>query len=95
MPGIEESADVAQQVLVERGWAAERQRQSVRHERNAFAEMPQVARQLAAGMNPVLRRQLEEIDACRAACAELRQQGTPESETGAGNGVAREFLGLR
>jgi hypothetical protein len=57
--------------------------------------MPEVARELPAGVDPVLGRELEEIDASAAARAQFRHQRAAEAESGSGNRMTWVFLLLQ
>src|SRR5579885_274192 len=78
---VEETTDLVQQGLVERRRTAERQRQTVAYERVAFGEGSERAAELAADVDPVLGRDLEEVDRRVRGVLQRAQQGPPQTES--------------
>src|ERR1700722_5286073 len=85
---VEQTADLVQQRFIERRGTAQRQRQSVAHERVTFCIRTQCLAEFAADVDPVLRRHLEEIDVRIRRFLQRTQQGPPQAESGALGGLA-------
>src|SRR5262249_18571684 len=83
----EQAADPVQQRFVERCRAAERQRQAVADERMPLGERAERLAELAADVDPVLRRDLEEVDRRVRRFLQRLDQRAGQAEAGAGDGV--------
>ncbi|VFT11622.1 Uncharacterised protein [Pseudomonas aeruginosa] len=71
---LDETLDRAQQRHVQRGVAAEVERQTMAEERQALGQLAELAAETAADADPVLRGDLEEVDPDLIAGAERLQQ---------------------
>ncbi len=57
-----EVTNIMNELFIERGRGADRQRQAVNHERVALREKTQLLAELAAHVNPVFRRHFHKVD---------------------------------
>src|SRR3954454_3301593 len=88
---VEQTADLVQQGFIQRRWAAERQREAVADEWITFGESAEGLAELAADVDPVLRRDLKKIDRCVGRFPQRAQQGPPQAKSCA-DGLAGTLL---
>src|SRR5579883_956661 len=92
---VEQAADLVQQRFVQRRGATQRERQAVADERESFGERTKRLAKLAADVDPVFRRDFEEVDGGMAAlCESVLQradEGPPQAESRAARSASRHL----